>query len=521
MCATLGSADAAGPTVLTGPPPLRCHTYHRGWQVYCVGERPGRVAAGKGAAQVASGARQDDASARHAGRAQRPHVRTKVALRAVPAANRQDYHLQHMRCLNPATVINCRRTTASAAPLPPHHCCRRTPPLTAAPGGDQLHSGGGAACLRQPATLCRNTQPIHSRQQEPPASRGEWPLAAGASACPSEQVETGMLRRSQLLQVLLAAPMRRSRAGSRLAAPAGPAPSVSNPQWTSALPLSCSTPASSAIQPYSPPALPGRNKARPGLRAASHCPWRCRCGVPGPDGPADHGWPAPPPLSPPIAAATATVGLPLPPALQTAVMTETVANGAHSWADEPEPEASQQAPPCNGSRGGASAGGRMGGGRRGPAGMAKPPRPDDSETRAIIQKLQETSGCCWHVVCWARRLPAGCPAATTCCCRTSATAAWPQPLPPLPPLAPVNMPLAVALAVQSPSTSSGQRRSRPASMPSTGGWCGLAFLPTLHSIRRMSATFKVRMRLPTVFALTADRVWRQCLHAVTLRAAGE
>lgn len=73
-------------------------------------------------------------------------------------------------------------------------------------------------------------------------------------------------------------------------------------------------------------------------------------------------------------------------------MTETAVNGAHSWADEPEPEASQQAQPCNGSHGGASAGGRepWGGGRRGPTGMAKPPRPDDSETRAIIQKLQET-----------------------------------------------------------------------------------------------------------------------------------
>ena len=88
-------------------------------------------------------------------------------------------------------------------------------------------------------------------------------------------------------------------------------------------------------------------------------------------------------------------GLPFPPAgFQAASMADVEANGTHSWADEPEPEASQPAALCNGGSNGAAmgGGGRGGGnGRRGPAGIAKPLRPDDSETRAIIQKLHDTS----------------------------------------------------------------------------------------------------------------------------------
>jgi len=46
-------------------------------------------------------------------------------------------------------------------------------------------------------------------------------------------------------------------------------------------------------------------------------------------------------------------------------MTDAEANGTHSWADEPEPEASQPAALCNGSSSNGGVGGGVGGGRGG------------------------------------------------------------------------------------------------------------------------------------------------------------
>lgn len=93
-------------------------------------------------------------------------------------------------------------------------------------------------------------------------------------------------------------------------------------------------------------------------------------------------------------------------ALRAPGMADAAADSMHSWADEPEPEPAQPSAHRNGSSGGGAVSGKFGGARRGP-GMAKPQRPDDSETRMLIQKLQETSGCCQPACgcCARRRVP--------------------------------------------------------------------------------------------------------------------
>lgn len=96
-------------------------------------------------------------------------------------------------------------------------------------------------------------------------------------------------------------------------------------------------------------------------------------------------------LPPPVRRTSAHLLTSCLPCLRAPGMADAAADSMHSWADEPEPEPAQPSAHRSGSSGGGAVNGKFGGARRAP-GMAKPQRPDDSETRMLIQKLQETSG---------------------------------------------------------------------------------------------------------------------------------